>query len=232
MSDQPFSTSDPAPAIRVAVVDDHPMMREALRALLDRAPGIAVVGLAGQGRAAVRIAQKHPPDVMLLDIGLPDISGIEVVRQVRKLAPAVRFVILTGHDQAEYASVLLALGVRGYVPKTVGGCEIVAAIRHVASGRRYLAGAAASSDPHAEHHLDLLTTRELTTREREVLELLVKGLHNAEIARELVLSVKTVDFHVGNVLGKLGARSRTEAVCIALRLNLCKPPDTERPTRA
>jgi DNA-binding NarL/FixJ family response regulator len=197
----------------VVLVDDHPAVRHGTGAILDESPGIRVVGAAGDGAAALRLVADLRPDVLLLDVRLPDISGVEVARRVRETHPAVAIIVLTGYEDASYARALLALGVHGYLEKSAGAEEIVAAVRAVAAGRSAIVSAAARAalgDPGAG----------FTPRELEVLRRLARGLRNAEVAADLSISLRTAEFHVGNVLAKLGARSRTDAVNKARRRGL------------
>jgi len=200
-------------AIRVIVVDDHPMLREGTQSLLTRSAGIAVIGTAGTGAEALRLVAALRPDVVVLDMHLPDISGMDVTREIRANFPDIAILILTGYDDTGYVRALVPLGVQGYLRKTATGEEIVDGVRAVAQGRLALAP-------------DLLqlgvggTSVHLTEREHEVLWLLASCRRNKEIAEGLGISVKTVEFHVSRLLEKLGARSRTEAIRIAVQLGL------------
>lgn len=195
---------------RVLIIDDHPMVREGTRALLERSATIKVVGALGEGVAALWLVHELQPDVVLLDVRLPDISGIEVARQLRTEFPAVKVLVVTGYDEIGYARALLQLGVRGYLAKSASGAELIAAVRAVAAGNQVLTAEAARVIIEGRN-------APLTAREHEVLQRLVAGRRNAEIANDLSLSLKTVEFHVRNVLQKLGARSRAEAVSFALQ---------------
>lgn len=195
---------------RVLIIDDHPMVREGTRALLERSATIKVVGALGEGVAALWLVHELQPDVVLLDVRLPDISGIEVARQLRAEFPAVKVLVVTGYDEIGYARALLQLGVRGYLAKSASGAELIAAVRAVAAGNQVLTAEAARVIIEGRN-------APLTAREHEVLQRLVAGRRNAEIANDLSLSLKTVEFHVRNVLQKLGARSRAEAVSFALQ---------------
>jgi len=190
--------------VRVVIADDHAVMREGTQLILEAA-GIEVVATAGTGAEALRMVARHQPDVLLLDLQLPDTSGVEVAQAVRRDRPEVGVLILTGHAEAGYIRPLLQIGVRGYMHKMASGVEIVAAVRAVAAGRMIvMSGAVSASSPS-------LSTP-LTARELQVLRLMAAGLRNADIARELCVSVKTVEHHVTNVLVKLRAQSRTQAI--------------------
>jgi DNA-binding NarL/FixJ family response regulator len=195
--------------IRVVVVDDHPMLRQGTQALLERTADIQMVGATGEGSAVFRLLQSQRPDVLVLDVHLPDMSGVEVARQVRAEFPEVAVLVLTGYEEAGYIRALVRLGVRGYLGKSASGEDIVGAIRAVAQGRTVLV----SEGVRAALRTDAAT---LTEREQDVLELLVAGRRNQEIAESLSVSLKTVEYHVGHVLEKLGVRSRAEAIRTAL----------------
>lgn len=204
---------DAPPRIQVLIVDDHPLVREGTRAALERSGHVEVIDTAADGGEALRIIAQRRPDVLLLDLHLPDISGLEVARQVRAEAPDVAVVIITGYEDTSYMRALLQIGVRGYLRKTMSGTEIVHALQDAVAGRAVI------DRPDNSAH------EPLTTREEEVLVFMAAGGRNGEIAQQLGVSVKTVEFHIGHVLEKLGARSRTEAVVRARQLGLI-PLDT------
>ena len=199
--------------IRAVIVDDHPLMLEVLESHLQQEEGIEVVSTAETGAEALRQVGQSCPDMLLLDLGLPDMSGIEVAERVCTEFPAVTIVALTGFGTVEDQRALLELGVRGYLPKTLDGAEIVAAIQWVMQGQTVVVSRTASGDSTGQ-------PSDLTPREREVLQLLAEGRRNAELASALSLSVKTVEFHIHHILGKLGARSRVEAILAARRLGI------------
>ncbi|GBD17494.1 Transcriptional regulatory protein LiaR [bacterium HR26] len=204
--------------IRVVIVDDHPMLREGTRVCLEREPDIAVVGVTGMGREAIHLVAEHRPDVLLLDLRLPDISGVEVARQVRAAYPDSAIVILTGYGDAGYLRALRPLGIRGYLAKTATDAEIIDAVRRAAAGYATVASLSEGE----------LLIEPLTPREREILRRLVAGQRNAEIAAALLISAKTVEYHVSNIFTKLGARSRAEAIRIAHEQGIVLLEDTGR----
>jgi DNA-binding NarL/FixJ family response regulator len=194
-----------AAPIRIVVVDDHVVMREGTQMILDNAPGNLVVGAAATGAEAIQLVEQHRPDVLLLDLQLPDMSGVEVARRVRASSPSVAVLMLTGYIDGTYVPRLLQLGVRGYLPKTASSVELIAAVRAVAAGRTIVMSSAAVSS--------LETMRApLTAREREVLQLLAQGLRNSEMADRLSVSIKTVEHHVTRLLAKMGVQSRSQAI--------------------
>jgi DNA-binding NarL/FixJ family response regulator len=204
----------PAP-IRVVLADDHPIVREGTQALLERTPGIEVAGVAAGGATALALVAAQLPDVLLLDLHLPDLDGFAVARQMRERFPRVAILVLTGHDDAGYVRELRQLGVRGYLGKSVASDQIVAAIRTVAGGGTVLVSEAARAAA-GEGSL-------LTPREREVLGLVAAGRRNKEIAQALSLSEKTVEFHLTNLFMKLHTHSRTELALAARERGLLDP---------
>lgn len=195
--------------IRVLVVDDHPLFRDGLTSLLGTVEDIEVVGSVGDGQSAVRRALELRPDVVMMDLNLPGVPGLEATRQILAAMPDCGVLVLT--MLADEASVVASLrvGARGYLLKEAAQHEVLAAIRTVA------AGGAVYGPKVAARLLDSNRPGDLTARESEVLALLVDGLSNSEIARELGLSLKTVQNHVSHVLAKLQVRDRTQA---ALRM--------------
>ena len=215
-----------APVIRVLVVDDHALHRDGTSQILDAHPDLEVVGDASSGEVALALVNQLHPDVVLLDIRLPGINGIEVCRRLTRDHPDVRVLMVSAYDEDEYVRGALEAGAAGYLSKTAPGKELVQAVRAVAGGTSVLqSGMTArlliSSRP-PEHGADDLSEREL-----EVLKLLAEGLHNRELAAQLGISTRTVDRHCDNIYAKLGVGSRTEAVVRAISTKLLTVSDDQ-----
>ena len=211
--------------LRVVIADDQPLMRAGFKAVLEATGSIVVVAEAGTGREAIRAAEEHRPDVVLMDIRMPDLDGIEATRRL----PRQRVLVLTTFGLDEYIVDALRAGASGFLLKDAPVQELVAAVRAVAAGdavlspavtRRLLDRVAGRLPAPAAHRPDGLAT--LTEREREVLQLIAGGLSNAEIAAALVVSEPTVKTHVSNLLGKLGLRDRVQAVILAYETGLVR----------
>ncbi|HJZ49284.1 MAG TPA: response regulator transcription factor [Roseiflexaceae bacterium] len=204
--------------IRVLVVDDHPVVRHGLIAILRYEQGIEVVGDAADGVEAVRLILEQRPDVVLLDLRLPRLSGIEVMQQTRREAPDVRFLVLTTYDTDEYIGPALAAGAQGYLLKDATPDELSRAVRALVQG------GAALEPGVAARLLERMSESErgddLSARELEVLRLLVEGASNKAIAARLNLSENTVKSHISHIFGKLNVQSRAEAVAVALQRGL------------
>ena len=214
--------------IRTVIIDDHPVVRAGMRTVLDAAQDVAVVAEGANGHDALRLVKEQRPDVLLLDVNLPGLNGLEVTRRLcaQEATPAI--LILTVHDDAQTVMGLLESGAIGYVLKDEALETLVRAVRAAARGESWLSPAVASqvvgrvmaaprslAEPKPSHEWSDL--QHLTPREREVLCLLAQGLDNAAIAQRLVVTKRTVQNHVSNIYGKLGVTSRTEAALVAIR---------------
>jgi two-component system NarL family response regulator len=203
------------PPIRVLVVDDHPIVRDGLRALVETTDDIAVAGEAADGRAAIGAYREIVPDVVLMDLQMPVMHGADAIAAILRVAPEARIVVLTTFEGDEDIHRALALGARGYLLKDAVGSEILGTIRAVHAGQRHVPAAVAA-------RLAGRPERELTEREVQVLELIAAGMSNKEIAAELSISEGTVKSHVNAILAKLDAPDRTAAAMIALRRGILR----------
>jgi DNA-binding NarL/FixJ family response regulator len=209
--------------IRLLVADDHPVVRDGLVAMLSTQPDLVVVGEAATGAEAVERAAALAPDVILLDLEMPGMDGVEALRQIRAARPDAPVIVFTAFDTDERIMSAVRAGAQGYLLKGAPRDELFKAIRVVSEGGSLLQPVVASKL--LQHMSQQATEREtsadsLTEREMEVLKLLAQGKTNKEIAAALVISERTVKFHVGSILSKLGAGNRTEAVTIAAQRGL------------
>ena len=205
----------------IVLADDHQVVRNGLRVLLEAEPDFSVVGEAGDGLEAVRLVERLQPDVLVLDLMMPGLNGLEVARQVSQRSPQTRVVILSMYDNEAYVLEALRAGAAAYVPKESTSAELVRAIREAVAGRRYL------SPPLSERAIEIYIQKAesaaldpyetLTAREREVLHLVAEGHTNAEIAARLFVSPRTVETHRANLMRKLGLHTQTDLIRYALR---------------
>ena len=214
---------------KLLLVDDHAVVRSGLRMLLDGQADVEIVGEAGTASEAIRQVSSLKPDVVLMDIGLPDMSGIDATREIKKLWPEVAVVALTIHEDQEYFFNMLEAGASGYVPKRAAPDELLSAIQVAATGEVYLYPSLAKLlvKDYLQHETaansDQQNSNNLTPREHEVLTLLADGESNAEIAEKLSISPKTVSRHRENIMQKLNLHSRTELVKYAIRKGIIQP---------
>jgi len=208
--------------ITILLAEDHVVVRESIHQSLEREPNFTVVGEAGDGEEAVRMARELKPDVIVMDISLPKINGIEATKQIKAFQPSAIVLALTAYDYEQYIFPLLEAGAAGYLLKDISSRELINAIQtvyrgeavlHPAIARKVLERYRRTKEPgEKEHEPDLLTQRETA-----VLKMAAKGMSNSEIAEELHLSVRTIESHLGSIFNKLGVGSRTEAVIEAMR---------------
>jgi DNA-binding NarL/FixJ family response regulator len=206
--------------IRVLVVDDHPVVRHGLIAMLRWETDLEVVGEAGDGAAAVQLIEELEPEVVLLDLRMPELSGIEVMQRIRKTLPAVRFLVLTTYDTDEYLAPALAAGAQGYLLKDAMPEDLAQAVRSIARGGAALEPGVAARVLERMQSGGSPEPEPLSAREREVLQLLANGATNRQIAAQLNLSENTVKTHLSNIFSKLDVQSRAEAVAVAYRRGL------------
>jgi DNA-binding NarL/FixJ family response regulator len=201
-------------ACSVLIVDDHPVFRLGLSAMLTSLPGVSVVGEAESAARAVELAVELHPDVVLMDLTMPGGSGLEATRRILDLAPGTAVLVVTMHDDEDLVFAALRCGARGYLVKGATRDQIDRALRSVAAGDLVLGAAVAEKAAalFTEDGRGAAAFAELTTREREILRLVGAGLDNAAIARRLVISTKTVKNHLSNVLAKLHLSTRAEAI--------------------
>ncbi|WP_248305662.1 response regulator transcription factor [Agromyces sp. H66] len=227
MTDGEGDAMERTQGLRVVLVDDHPMLRRGLRSLLEEVGGATVVGEAGDGETAIALALELDPDVVVMDLAMPGVSGIEATRRLADARPDLGVLVLTMSDDDASVFAALRAGARGYVLKGQAGTEFLDAVRAVARGEAvYGPGVAGRirgfllGGPVGEAAADAVPFPELTPREREILDLLADGCPNAEIARRLYLSPKTVKNHLTNVFAKLQVADRAQAVVRARQAGL------------
>jgi len=208
--------------IRILLADDHTVVRKGLRLLLENQPGFQVLAEAADGRAAVALAEQHVPDVVVMDLAMPTLNGIEAARQLTSRLPRTAVVFLSMHSDESYVLKALKAGARGYLLKDSAEHDLIQAVRAVAEGKSFFSPAI--SKMMMEDYMRELQERQvedtyelLTTREREVLQLLAEGKSNKEVAAILNLSLYTVETHRGNILQKLNLHSGAELILYAIR---------------
>ncbi|MBB2948240.1 DNA-binding NarL/FixJ family response regulator [Actinoplanes lutulentus] len=223
--------------IRVLIAEDQTLLRDSFRVLLDSTPGFTVVGEAGTGRDTVSLALAHQPDVVLMDIRMPDMTGIEATEKICAETSAIRVLILTTFDLDEYVYGALRAGASGFLLKDTTAAGLLNALRVVAAGdallapsvtRRLIAAFGAQPHPSRVFHRTLTG---VTEREREILALIARGLSNTDIAGHLTLSLATVKSHIGRLLTKLNARDRAQLVVVAYETGLVRAGPHNESTR-
>jgi len=211
---------------RVLLAEDHVIVRAGIRALLDASDEVTVVGETSNGREAVELCQSLLPDVVLMDVAMPDLNGIDATRQITAAFPDVHVLILSMHGEQQYLYESLRAGARGYVPKAAAFTELLAAVREVMAGRRYVSPSLADTviEDYVRRGKGTGLPHEgeqLSAREREVLQLIAEGNSSAEVATALFISVRTVDTHRHNIMQKLKIRSVAGLTKFAIRNGLC-----------
>lgn len=224
------NAAKPRGPTRIIIVDDHAMMRAGLRSILEQSPDIEVVGEAGEGLEAIDLAQRLVPDVMLVDIAMPGLNGVEITRKIRATDKAIAVVIVSMHADERYVRAVLDLGARGYLLKTCEAGELLRAIEAVRRGRLYVTADlthvlvnrmhGAPADQGDAPHADALTPRE-----REVVQLIAEGHSSKDIAERLHTAVKTVESHRANAMAKLDLHSIAALTKFALREGLTQLAD-------
>lgn len=213
---------------RILIAEDHAIVREGIRMILDAEPDFEVVGETKDGEEAIQLARTLRPDVVVMDISMPRMTGVEATREIKRMLPDTDILILTMHEEESYVFQLLQLGASGYVVKRAAAADLVEAVRAAARGEAFLYPSVARSV--VQDYLDRLRTGEggqrydgLTEREREILVLLAEGLTNAQIADRLYISVKTVQTHRSHIMEKLDLHDRSLLVRYAVRKGLIQP---------
>ncbi|MEO8972278.1 MAG: response regulator transcription factor [Ktedonobacteraceae bacterium] len=211
--------------IHILLADDHTILRAGLKMMLNAQPDMEVVGEAQDGSHAISETRRLQPDIVLMDVTMPDINGIEATRQIKKIQPEVKILVLTMHENDEYVFQALRAGASGYMLKEAADTELITALHVIQSGQFYLSPSAQSvmvgdylQRVHSGEEKDSYSS--LTEREREILRFVAEGYTNNQIAERLVISPKTVDTHRTHVMDKLNLHSRAELVKYAMRRGL------------
>lgn len=217
--------------IRILLAEDHAVVRQGTRELLEQQDDLQVVAEASDGQEAVQLALREHPDIVIMDFAMPKLNGIEATRHIKAVAPDIAVLVLTAYDSDQYVFAFLEAGAAGYLLKDVSVDKLVDAIRAVHAGESVLHPAITRKVINRfSHPEDYSTSKngldQITERELEVLGLAARGLSNRDIARELSISVRTVQTHLSNVFSKVGVSSRTEAVMYGLRSGLITLEDT------
>jgi DNA-binding NarL/FixJ family response regulator len=210
---------------RILLADDHALLRQGLRMIIEREADLSVACEAADGRDAVRVALKELPDLAILDVSMPLMNGLQAARELRRRLPALRILMLSMHDNEQFFSEALDAGADGYVLKRAVDTELINACRAALRGEAfvYAGGSRALIRDHLRHDATSKPARDLTPRELEVLQLVAEGYSSKTIADELTISEKTVERHRSNILAKLALRDRVELTRYAIRRGLIEP---------
>jgi DNA-binding NarL/FixJ family response regulator len=208
-------------AVRVVICDDQTIVREGLAMMLKLEPDIQVVGIAEDGADAVKIAEKEKPDIVLMDLKMPFMNGVEATQKIRSKYPEIKVLVLTTYDDDEWVFDAIKAGASGYLLKDTPRDDLIKAVRGTVSGKSYIdpdiAGKVLGQVSSHQTHESTLITGKLTEREVEVLRLIAKGLSNTDISERLYLSEGTIRNHVSSILSKMGVSDRTQAAVIAIQ---------------
>jgi len=214
----------------ILLADDHPLLRHSIRSVLEEEPDLQVVGEAADGEEAVQLAGELQPDVVLMDITMPKLDGLEATRRIKAAHPDIAVLVLTIHSDDQHVIGILEAGAAGYLTKSVFGEEVVQSVRGVVAGEMVLSPSIgqrllkqAARYPTQEVHLQ--AGEKLSTRELEIIKLAARGMSNKNIATDLGLTVRTVKGHLANIFSKLNVGSRTEAVIVGLRVGFLSIDD-------
>ncbi|HRE25880.1 MAG TPA: response regulator transcription factor [Anaerolineales bacterium] len=211
-----------AQPLRIILVDDHQILRDGIRALLEGEPGVSVVGECGSGAEALALCAKEPPDLVVLDLSLPDMSGLDVLRQLQETQPGIRVVVLSMHTQREFVLQAIARGCAAYVPKATAHTSLVEAIQAVRRGERFLHPkvAAVLIESFGGDMSEIQQFQALSERERDVLQQTAWGFNSREIGAKLALSPKTVETYRQRAMEKLGLEHRADLIRFALKAGI------------
>jgi len=213
---------------RIVLADDHVMFRQGIKNILEKDKGLAVIGEAGDGLKLLELLNKVTPDMIILDISMPNLRGIEATREIKMILPSVKVLILSMHKDKEYVYSAISAGAEGYLLKEDADTELFAAIEKIRQECRYISPllfGELTDELFQGHHKGQLTPQDepLTTREREVLKLIAEGISNKEIADLLFISVRTVEHHRANIMQKLNIRQTANLVKYAIRMGYTTP---------
>lgn len=211
--------------IKIIIVDDHQMFRDGIKLALNEEEEFDIIGEAGNGHELFELMKKQEPDLVITDISLPDISGIDISERLNKEYPAIKVLVLSMHSNEEFIYKALIAGADGYLPKETSISELTKAIIKINSGKDYFNKDISDKLIHAfkkKNHTKNETENTLTKREKEIIRLIVEGLSNKEIADQLFISIRTVDTHKNNIMHKLHLKSSVELVKYAIKNNLAE----------